>query len=72
MNTKLEDGVESLINSFVKQSTTRPETNIAPENRPPPIGKYYSNHPFSGAMLVSESAGGRFKHVYVHPEIWGR
>ena len=32
---------------------TLPETNIAPENRPPSIGKQYSNHPFSGAMLVS-------------------
>ena len=30
-----------------------PETNIAPENRPKPKRKRsYSNHPFSGAMLV--------------------
>ena len=32
---------------------TLPETNIAPENRPGPKRKRsYSNHPFSGAMLV--------------------
>ena len=31
---------------------TLPETNIAPENRPP-RGNSFSNHPFSGAMLVS-------------------
>ena len=35
------------------ESSTLPETNIVPENRPPPIGKYYSNHLFLGAMLVS-------------------
>ena len=33
---------------------TLPETNIAPENRLGPKRKrLYSNHPFSGAMLVS-------------------
>ena len=34
---------------------TLPETNVfAPENRPKPNRKgLYSNHPFSGAMLVS-------------------
>ena len=30
-----------------------PETNIAPENRPSQKEIWYSNHPFSGAMLVS-------------------
>ena len=35
---------------------TLPETKIsAPENRPPQIGKLYSNHPCVGAMLVSWS-----------------
>ena len=30
-----------------KKLITLPETNIAPENKPP---QYYSNHPFLGAM----------------------
>ena len=34
-----------------KQDATLPKTNIAPENIPK--GNWYSNHPFSGAMLVS-------------------
>ena len=35
--------------------STLPKTNIAPENRPGPKRKRsHSNHPFSGAMLVSE------------------
>ena len=38
----------------VSVATTLSETNIVPENRPGPKRKLvqYSNHPFSGAMLV--------------------
>ena len=44
---------------------TLPETNIAPENRPGPKRKQsYSNHRFSGAILVS----GRVKRYQMHGE----
>jgi len=38
-----------------KDKGTLPETNIAPGNRPSQEEMTSSNHPFSGAMLVSGS-----------------
>ena len=42
----------------VANSFTLPETNIAPENEAFPTGNQSSNHPFSGAMLVSGRVDG--------------
>ena len=38
---------------FLISQITLPETNMTPENRPSQKGNWYSNHPFSGAMLFS-------------------
>ena len=42
---------------FLFQRCTLPKSNIAPEHTPSPKGNQYSNHPFSGAMLVHKSSG---------------
>ena len=56
--------------TFGKQ-TTLPETNMAPENRPPNRKGSYSNHPFLGAMLVSGRVTTRNNNFATHGSIRG-
>ncbi len=60
---------KSALVTGVGRGGTFPETNIAPENRPSQkeiIAFQLSNHPFSGAMLVS----GRVLHATKHKKWW--
>ena len=45
-------GLRSDMEKSWGKKNTLPETNVAPENGAIPKGNHYSNHPFSGAMLV--------------------
>ena len=61
---------QSSSNNFYQQSTTLPETKIAPENRPFQTESSipHSNHPFSSANC--EFQGGYGKKVYENQ--WAR